>query len=65
MTNMLSDPATAVFVVPVVAIIAYFWHETAKARSTNELKQSMVERGMSAEEIERVVNAGVKPTKKK
>ena len=65
MMDMLSDPATAVFVVPVVAIIAYFWHETCKARSNNELKQSMVERGMSAQEIEQVVNAGIKPTKKK
>ena len=65
MTDMLSNPATAVFVVPCVAIIAYFWHETAKARSTNELKQSMVERGMSADEIEQVMNAGVKPAKKK
>lgn len=65
MVDMLSNPATAVFIVPVVAIIAYFWHETCKARSTNELKQSMVERGMSAQEIEQVMNAGVKPTKKK
>lgn len=65
MTDMLSDPATVVFAVPIVAIVAYFWHETLKARSTNELKQSMVERGMSAQEIEQVINAGVKPNKKK
>ncbi len=69
MMDLLSNPAVGpvimVFAVPIVAIIAHFWHETLKTRSNNELKQSMVERGMSAQEIEQVINAGVKPTKKK
>lgn len=54
-----------IFSVPIVSVIAYYWHETLKTRSNNELKQSMLERGMSAEEIERVINAGAKPSKKK
>jgi len=30
----------------------------------NEVKQSMVERGMSAQEIEQIMNAGAKPSRK-
>ena len=44
--------------IPIVAIVAYFWHRTEKATSESKLKQSMIERGMSAEEIERVLAAG-------
>ena len=44
-------------IIPVTAIIATFWCGAVKARSANALKQSMVERGMSAEEIERVLKA--------
>ena len=44
--------------IPIVGIIAYFWHKTEKAKSENDLKRSMIERGMSADEIERVVAAG-------
>ena len=47
-------------------IIAYYWYKTQKEhatsdaeRSANELKRSMVERGMSADEIERILSAGV------
>jgi len=69
MLDLLSNPAVGpvimVFAVPIVAIIAYYWHETLKTRSNNDLKQSMVERGMSAQEIEQVISAGVKPSKKK
>jgi hypothetical protein len=54
-----------VFSIPIVSVIAYYWHETLKTRSNNELKQSMLERGMSAEEIERVINAGARSAKKK
>jgi hypothetical protein len=43
--------------IPIVAIIAGTWYKVQKARSDNELKQSMVERGMSVEEIERVLAA--------
>lgn len=53
-----------VFGVPIVSVIAYYWHETLKNRSNNQLKQSMLDRGMSAQEIEQVINAGSKPDKK-
>ena len=69
MKELLSNPAVApiimVFMVPMVISVAYFWHEVMKARSNNELKQSMIERGMSAEEIEKVLNAGTHQGKKK
>jgi hypothetical protein len=43
--------------IPIVAIIGFFWYKTAKTTSENELKRTLVERGMSAEEIERIVAA--------
>jgi hypothetical protein len=45
-------------VVPLAAIAGSVWHEIVKTRSENELKQSMIERGLSVEEIERVMRAG-------
>jgi len=46
-----------VFSVPIVAILGSFWYKVERLRSENELKRSMVERGMSVEEIERILNA--------
>ena len=46
-----------VFSVPIVAIIATFWSQVERAKSENELKRTMIERGMSADEIERVIAA--------
>jgi hypothetical protein len=43
--------------IPLAAIIGGFWSGLAKTRSRNALKQSMIERGMSPEEIERVLRA--------
>jgi hypothetical protein len=43
--------------IPIVAIIAGFWYKTVKTTSEIELKRTMVERGMSADEIERVLAA--------
>ncbi|MBN1123628.1 MAG: hypothetical protein JXA82_01375 [Sedimentisphaerales bacterium] len=53
-----------VFSIPIVSIVAYYWHEVLKNRSDNELKKSMLERGMSAQEIEQVINAGTKKARK-
>ena len=50
--------------IPISAILGYFWHSTQKNKQNNDLKQSMVERGMSAEEIERVISAGVQDDEK-
>lgn len=59
--DLVSNPATlAIFMsmmIPIVAIIAGYWHSVEKTRSINSLKQTMLERGMSAEEIERVLAA--------
>ena len=46
-----------VFTVPIVSIVATFWYMIEKTRSDNELKRSMVERGMPVDEIERVIAA--------
>lgn len=46
------------FAVPIVGIAAYFWYEVSKVRSHNDLKKTLVLRGMSVEEIERVLGAG-------
>jgi len=43
--------------IPVAAILAPFWYKIAKLRSENELKRALAERGMSADEIERVIAA--------
>jgi NADH:ubiquinone oxidoreductase subunit 3 (subunit A) len=51
--------------IPIIAVIGYYWHEVLKNRSNNELKKSMLERGMSAQEIEQVINAGIKQPEKK
>ena len=68
MGDIFSNPATLAIVmvfgipiaIPTVAIIAHYWHKIVKTRSDNDLKQSMIDRGMSAQEIEQVINAGVK-----
>jgi len=43
--------------VVLAAILGGFWYGLEKAKSTNDLKREMVARGMSAEEIERVIAA--------
>lgn len=53
-----------IFCIPIIAIIAFFWSDVLKNRDNNELKRSMVERGMSAQDIERVINAGAKKDEK-
>jgi hypothetical protein len=51
--------------IPIAAIVGGFWTTVERAKSTNALKRSMVERGMSVEEIERVLAAGVRRCQKK
>ncbi len=50
--------------IPISAILGYFWHSTQMNKQNNDLKRSMLERGMSAEEIERVISAGVQDDEK-
>jgi ABC-type bacteriocin/lantibiotic exporter with double-glycine peptidase domain len=54
-----------VFAVPIIAIIAVFWSQVECRKSDNELKRSMVERGMSADEIERILAAKVSQNSKR
>jgi hypothetical protein len=42
--------------IPIVAIVASFWFKIERTRSDNDLKRSMIDRGMSVEEIERVLS---------
>ncbi|MCA9253512.1 MAG: hypothetical protein R3E58_02400 [Phycisphaerae bacterium] len=39
-------------------IVGVIWSQVERAKSKDELKRSMVERGMTAEEIERIIEAG-------
>ena len=68
MERIFSSPSIAavimVFAIPIIAIISYYVYTIFKIRSNNELKKSMLERGMSAQDIETVINAGSKPDKK-
>ena len=57
-SNTSSLTILLIFSIPIIAVGGYYWHEVMKNRSNNELKKSMIERGMSADEIERVMNAG-------
>jgi hypothetical protein len=50
--------------IPLSAIIGAYWYKLHKVRSDNELKQSMIERGLSVDEIERVIAAGNQDFKK-
>ena len=43
--------------IPIIAIIASFWYKAVKVRAENDLKRSMVDRGMSPDEIERIIAA--------
>jgi len=44
--------------IPIASIIAMAWRGIEKTKSDNALKRSLVERGLSIEEIERIVSAG-------
>lgn len=50
-------PIVAICVGVGVPILGHYWSELKKHESDNKLKRSMVERGMSVEEIERVLAA--------
>jgi hypothetical protein len=42
----------------IIGSLAKTWRKTHESEHLAALKQSMVEKGMSAEDIERVINAG-------
>lgn len=43
--------------IPIVAIVGGVWRKVAIVTSENDLKRRMIDRGMSADEIEKVLNA--------
>ena len=44
--------------IPIVAIISFYFFESNKHRLDSELKRAMIDRGMSSDEIVRVLAAG-------
>ena len=44
--------------IPIVSVIGGYWYKAQKARSENELKRTLVDRGLSVDEIERIMDAG-------
>jgi hypothetical protein len=48
----------------VVAIVADYWHKIRRAETEAALKQDMLNRGMSAEEIRTVLEAGTKRSRR-
>lgn len=54
--GVVAGPLMLVLIVVVPTLIVY-WYKVAKVRAEVELKQTMIERGMSVEEIERVLAA--------
>ncbi len=42
----------------IAAVLGVVWYQIEKVKSNNELKRSLVERGMSVEEIERIMASG-------
>ncbi len=47
-----------VFAIPIVAIVVGCWNDVVTKKSNNALKQAMIDRGMSADEIAQVLDAG-------
>ena len=60
--NRILDPPVIMFIVgaiiAVAAIVAPQWRKAAKASEDARLKEQMIQRGFSADEIERVIRAG-------
>ena len=57
LNNPLAIPIVGIVVGVGVPVIGHFWFESEKHRRDSELKRSMIERGMFAEEIERILAA--------
>lgn len=59
--NRVFEPQTIAIImsmlVPTVGSVAWAWFRINKTRSDNALKRSLAERGLGAEEIERILAA--------
>ena len=61
LTTLFQMPQIAIFMtclVPLAGIGFFYWYKAQKANADSRLKRTMIERGMSADEIERVLAAG-------
>lgn len=62
MLQLLTNPLFLIFapatLVPVTAIIAHVWHKAHRESLDASLKHDMLERGMSADDIVKVLEAG-------
>ena len=47
-----------IFTIPIVAVVGHYWHAAYKVRQETELKRQMIDAGMSADDIVRVLAAG-------
>lgn len=56
--NVQTLSVAGAFAIPIVAVISYYWYRATKARADAALKQTLANRGMSAHEIERVMESG-------
>lgn len=69
MEHLLSQPVFIVFasitIMSVASTATYYWHKVRRAEIEASLKHEMIERGMSAAEIERVLQASSRGTFKK
>ena len=41
--------------IPIAGMIAGYWYKAQKVRSEHELKRTLVDRGLSVDEIERII----------
>lgn len=60
LSTMFQMPQVAIVMgclIPIAGIGFYYWYMAQKAHADSRLKRTMIERGMSAEEIERVLSA--------
>ena len=66
MLQLLSEPLFIIFsfmtITGVVSTISYYWSKVRRAEIEAALKQEMIQRGMSADEIEKVLAASGKKT---
>ena len=64
MFEKLMDPGALaiifMFGAPVFGVVGFFTYQIVKLRADNELKRIMVEKGLGAEEIERILAASSK-----
>jgi hypothetical protein len=62
MERLFIDPDVAavfmLFAVPLIAIIGDCWWRLFRFCSNQDLKRAMIKRGMNAQEITQVINAG-------